>query len=143
MSEISARGDRSVHEVQYMIDRETGRRRSDRSVRASRERLQDEEPIVAWQALRNLGAFEERAAARDVARLLDHEATVVRAAAAAALVRMGAPDDTGYDPIAARCEAALDLAADSAVDPFSDDRAGRYLDVAIDQAWRAVGEFSR
>lgn len=77
-----------------------GRRRTDRSVRASRERLHDDAPIVVWQALRNLGAFEERAAARDVARLLEHEQPVIRSAAAVTLVRLGAPADTGYDPIA-------------------------------------------
>jgi hypothetical protein len=76
-----------------------GRTRTDRSVRASVEALADGDERVLWQALRNLGGFSERAAARDAAALLDHPLTVVRAASSDALRRMGAPD-SGFDATA-------------------------------------------
>jgi len=76
-----------------------GRRKSDRSVAASRAALGDEEPMVTWQALRNVAAFGDRQAAPDVAALLVHDQAVVRAAAHDALVRVGAPADTAYDPV--------------------------------------------
>jgi hypothetical protein len=76
-----------------------GRARTDRSVQASVARLDDDAPEVVWQALRNLGSFRERATAPRIARLLGHDAAVVRGAALEALLRMGAPADTGYDPV--------------------------------------------
>jgi len=69
-----------------------GRSRTDRSVHASIEALQDPSELVVWQALRNLGRFQERAAARDVVPNLKHASVAVRAAAYEALRRMGAPD---------------------------------------------------
>jgi len=69
-----------------------GRARSDRSVRVSIEALRDPSRLVVWQALRNLGNFAERPAARDVAELLDHAEVDVRNAAWESLVRMGAPE---------------------------------------------------
>jgi hypothetical protein len=77
-----------------------GRTRSDRSVACATEALADPDERVAWQAVRNLGTFRERAAARDVAALLDHPASVLRLAAAQALATMGAPA-TSFDPAAA------------------------------------------
>lgn len=77
-----------------------GRSRTDRSVQASLSRLDDDAPQVVWQALRNLGAFRSREAAPRVARLLGHESPIVRSAAHETLLRLGAPDDTGYDPVA-------------------------------------------
>lgn len=67
-----------------------GRTRSDRSVSCAVNALSDEDERVAWQALRNLGAFKERGAAREVAALLDHPTSVLRLAASQALARMGA-----------------------------------------------------
>ncbi len=67
-----------------------GRTRSDRSVACAMNALSDEDERVAWQALRNLGSFKERAAAREVAALLDHPTSVLRLAASQALARMGA-----------------------------------------------------
>jgi len=81
-----------------------GRARTDRSVQASIARLDDPEDEVVWQALRNLGQFRERAAAAQVAALLTHGSPVVRAAAYDALLRMGAPGDSGYDPVGAADE---------------------------------------
>ncbi len=77
-----------------------GRRKSDRSVAASRAALGDDEPMVAWQALRNVAAFADRQAAPEAAALLVHEQAVVRAAAHDTLVRLGAPADSAYDPVA-------------------------------------------
>lgn len=76
-----------------------GLRRTDRSVRASTDALDDSDAHVVWQALRNLGAFGERSAAGDVVRLLDHPEAVVRHAAWEALVRMGAPE-SGFEAVA-------------------------------------------
>ena len=69
-----------------------GRARTDRSVRTSLEALRDPDPRVLWMALRNLGTFAERPAARDVSAFLDHAGPEVRNAAWEALVRMGAPE---------------------------------------------------
>jgi hypothetical protein len=69
-----------------------GRVGTDRSVRASTEALHDSSEIVVWQAVRNLGAYGDRSAARDLAALLRHEAVAVRHAAHEALVKLGAPD---------------------------------------------------
>lgn len=78
-----------------------GRERSDIAVQASRARLRadGEDAMVLWQALQNLGRFQERAAAPEVAVHLDHPESVVRSAAHWALLRMGAPE-TDYDPLA-------------------------------------------
>jgi len=76
-----------------------GRGRTERSVNLSIDRLSDEDPEVVWVALLNLGRFKERAAAALVAPLLDHAAREVRAAAYDALLAMGAPRDTGYNPV--------------------------------------------
>lgn len=75
-----------------------GRARTERSVQVSRERLGDDEAEVVWHALKNLARFRERPAAREVAALLGHADVAVRAAAYDALVAMGAPRDTGFDP---------------------------------------------
>lgn len=77
-----------------------GRVRTDRSVQVAVERLGDEDARVAWQAVRNLGFFRERDAAAQVAPLLDSKEAVLRAAAHDALVAMGGPKDTGFDPTA-------------------------------------------
>jgi HEAT repeat protein len=77
-----------------------GRGRTERSVNVSIDRLADEDPEVVWNALSNLARFKERAAAAQVAPLLDHAAREVRAAAYEALVAMGAPTDTGYNAVA-------------------------------------------
>lgn len=78
-----------------------GRHKSDDGIQAAVERLEDtaEVAVVLWQALRNLGEFKERSAAVAVARLLEHDEAVVRAAAFKALAKMGAPDP-GFDPVA-------------------------------------------
>lgn len=76
-----------------------GRTRSDRSVASAMNALSDEDERVAWQALRNLGGFKERAAAREVAALLDHPTSVLRLAASQALARMGA-DVAAFDAAA-------------------------------------------
>jgi HEAT repeat protein len=83
--------------VRFSALQRLGRFRTDRSVHVSIERLSDEDPKVVWQALRNLGRFREAAAASEVAGLLEHAESVVRAAAYAALLDMGAPKDTGFD----------------------------------------------
>jgi HEAT repeat protein len=75
-----------------------GRARTDRSVQASLARLDDPASEVVWQALRNLGGFRDRGTAPAIARMLDHPAAVVRGAALQALLRIGAPTDSGYDP---------------------------------------------
>lgn len=76
-----------------------GSERSDVGVAACLERIAEkgEAVPVVWKALRNLGRFHERSAAVEVARLLDHDEVVIRAAALEALTEMGAPD-SGYDP---------------------------------------------
>ena len=76
-----------------------GRTRTDRSVQASLARLEDVDPSVVWQALRNLASFRERAAAAVVVPLLEHDSAAVRGAALDALLRLGAPADSGYDPV--------------------------------------------
>jgi HEAT repeat protein len=83
--------------VRFSALQRLGRFRTDRSAHVSVERLTDEDPKVAWQALRNLGRFREVAAAAEVSALLEHAESVVRAAAYAALLDMGAPKDTGFD----------------------------------------------
>jgi HEAT repeat protein len=83
--------------VRFSALQRLGRFRTDRSAHVSVERLTDEDPKVAWQALRNLGRFREVAAAAEVSVLLDHAESVVRAAAYAALLDMGAPKDTAFD----------------------------------------------
>ncbi len=91
-----------------------GRARTERSVQASLVALDDAQDLVAWQAVRNLGSFRERGAARVVARLLGHASPLLRLAAYEALVQMGAPADTGFDPLgdaASRARAAAALAA--------------------------------
>lgn len=74
-----------------------GKARTERSVQVSVERLEDDDAKVVWLAVRNLGQFRDRDAAPRIAELLDHAEAVVRAAACDALVRMGAPADTGFD----------------------------------------------
>ncbi len=83
-----------------------GRARTERSVQASLARLRDPAAEVVWQAACNLGAFRERGAAPQIARLLSHPAAVVRAAAYAALLRLGAPPDTGYAAVAPEADRA-------------------------------------
>lgn len=77
-----------------------GRARTDRSVRASIEALKDPAPQVVWQAAQNLGRFDEKSAARDLAGLLRNEDFTVRSAAHEALRRLGAPD-VAFDAAAA------------------------------------------
>jgi len=77
-----------------------GRRRSDRSVQASLARLGDPDAIVIWIAVHNLGGFGERGAAPEIAQLLSHASALVRQESHAALLRLGAPADTGFDPLA-------------------------------------------
>lgn len=90
-----------------------GRGSGEAPVQASLQRLRDsgEEPLVVWQALRNLAHFRARRAAPEIAaRLLDEDA-VLRRAAHAALLALGAPM-TEYDPLAsdeARNDAAAEL----------------------------------
>jgi HEAT repeat protein len=83
--------------VRFSALQKLGRMRTDRSVHASVERLADDDPKVVWQALRNLGKFREADTAPQVAVALDHAESVVRTAAYAALLDMGAPKDTGFD----------------------------------------------
>ncbi|MCG3134422.1 MAG: hypothetical protein HMLKMBBP_01728 [Planctomycetes bacterium] len=68
-----------------------GRVRTDRSVRCSREALADTDERVAWQGLRNLAAFGERAAASEIVPLLDHAAASIRQQAFDTLRALGAP----------------------------------------------------
>lgn len=76
-----------------------GRARTDRSVDASVRALRDPDEMVVWEALQNVGRFEVRAAARDVAALLDDDRVTIRSAAHETLRRLGAPDK-GFDPAA-------------------------------------------
>lgn len=69
-----------------------GRVHTERSVRASVEGLRDPAPQVVWQAARNLAAWDEKSAARDLAALLRHDDVTVRSEAHEALRRLGAPD---------------------------------------------------
>lgn len=86
--------------VRFSALQRLGRVRTERSVHVSIECLADEDAKVVWQALRNLGRFREVAAASEVAALLDHAESVVRAAAYGALLDMAAPKDSGFDPSA-------------------------------------------
>ncbi len=81
-----------------------GRKRTDRSVRASRDRLSDVDAMVVWQAIRNLSVFRERSAAPEIAQGLDHDKAIVREIAFEALLRLGAPTDIEFESVAPPAE---------------------------------------
>jgi HEAT repeat protein len=85
--------------VRYSALYRLGQKRTDRAVQVAVERLTDEDEEVARQAVKNLGAFKERDAAARVAPLLDHAKASVRAAVRDALVQMGAPAESAFDPV--------------------------------------------
>lgn len=78
-----------------------GRGTGELPLQASLERVRDaeEDALVVWQALQNLGRFAERATAPDVAARLSDSDPVIREAAIQALEALGAPAGD-FDPLA-------------------------------------------